>query len=417
MIASVERERKYISGVLSNPKTLETSPVKPSELWHPQHRVILGAVTGLYARSEEVSTLALREELERTGRLSEVSDDILFECTNELELAPARHTKPLRDMAYRRRVEALATKLTTANQKGDLAEIARIIGDLSDEGTKDDKRLFTAYELATIAWEELIAEKERPRVRLGIPALDNSVGAVPGGSMVIVGARPNVGKTSLMHTLCMTQANRGKRAGFISCEDPKDLFGARIIGSVSGVNPSKMRNAEMSGDDYKAVADSINEMRDLPYEFADGVGCDVDKVTSMMQELVSDRGCELICIDYLQRIRGDMSDGPRMMFTRIAEDIKRKAARLNVPVILASQLRRADKEFSEPEQSDLKETSALEEMAEVVVLMWRSSQDAQDIDCKVSKLKWAENGKRFQMTRNSKGQLVEREFRYMGEYQ
>lgn len=405
----LEREKLYISGVIQNTRFLETAPVMPAELYDPGHQEILSAVYKLSAQSGDVSHMSIRDELQARKKLTSKLDDQLMDITGRLEMHPARHQQRLRDLAHARKIHNQALSLTKASEDLDFGKVSALINRMSNTTRTSDKKRYKLKEICIEAWEQVVSEIDAPRLRLGVPALDNAVGAVSSGSMVILGARPNVGKSSMIMSMAMSMARRGKHCSIISVEDPKDLWGQKVIGELSGVNPQKMRNAELSKSDWRDIADVIGKIDDLPITYSDEVGGTVDDVLEAMTYHVKIDGAECLFIDYLNRIKGDNSNGPRIMYTDIAAAIKARAHQLKVPVILACQLKRNEKgDFVKPPISDLKETGALEEMAEVIVMMWKDNAEMTGANAYVAKLKWGPAGKEFEMARNGKGALVER---------
>lgn len=405
----LEREKLYISGVIGNQRFLETSPVQPAELYDPSHREILSAVYRLHAQSGDVSELSIRDELQAQKRLTSRVDSSLSSIMDKVELHPSRHHQRLKDLAHARKIHSQALRLVEATERLDFSGSSEIINRISNATRSSDKKRYTLQELCTDAWEQVVAELKTPRLRLGIPALDNAVGAVSKGSLILLGARPNVGKSSMIMSMAMAMAHKGKHASIISIEDPRDLWGQKVIGELSGVNPQRMRDATLTKSDWKDIANAIGGIGDLPITYSDEVCGTTEDVLEAMTYHVKVCGAECLFVDYLNRIRGDSTNGPRMMYTDIASAIKARAHQLGVPVVLACQLKRNEKgDYVKPPLSDLKETGSLEEMAEVVVLMWKDSSEMTGASAYVAKLKWGPAGKEFEMARNRKGALVER---------
>lgn len=403
-------EKRYLAAVMLNPSVLEEYPLSPTDLVSEVNQALLRAVASLHARGEEVSTSSIESELERLHLVVDFAH--VLGATNAIELNPAPIQKRLRELSHQRRVRDTAIRIATACDADEPERAQELINSLTRQQAPptDDDRFFTAHDAALYAYTELVTQSEADSrlLAIGNPMVVKRVGRVGPGHLIVIGARPGTGKTSLMFTWAMKLSTDGHKVGIVTIEDRKDIWGAKLLGDMSGVNPSLLRDrTKLTDDNLRSLQAAVEKCKGVGVIFADQVNARCTDVQAAMTRLVKRDGCAVLMVDYLQRVRGFAKESQRVLFGEIAQDLKSTAARLDVPLVLASQLKRRDVEHEEPWMSDLKETGAIEEMAEVVVLLWRDKDARGPLLGKIEKIKWAPSGGRFSLYRNEGGMLVE----------
>jgi hypothetical protein len=213
---------------------------------------------------------------------------------------------------------------------------------------------------------------KRAPIGTGFPDVDRVMGELAPGMLVIVGGRPGDGKSALLLAMLMRWARLGVEAVMISCEDPQSVAAKRVASAATespqdtwephtpmpSANIGSRLNAETQRPDWK-----LGHMVFRPH-------APIDEVLRCMTRAVrGEPKARALIIDYVQNIKGDHSVDRRHEIRRITAAIKSHGARLGVPVVLASQLKRRD--GARPSMSDLRDAGELEEMAEVVLLLWR----------------------------------------------
>lgn len=266
-------------------------------------------------------------------------------------------------------------------------------------------RILTAEETARSALDYLTDASRLRTPQTGYTILDNAIGGLPPGAMFTVGGRTGAGKSSLLLGMSFNQAGRGARVGIVSCEDPEWVWGTRILSHLSDVNSAEFfRRANGTPDMYLVDQAKIGIERAKSYgvHFAYATGKPIKSVIEAIRELIQARGCSVIMVDYLQAIVAKGQDR-YVARTDTAQALKGYCQQHGVPLVLASQLKRPENgnPFREPHNGDLKDSGDIENMSEVIVLLWQTS-DVEDATVlgKVGKIKWSPKRPRFQIERD-----------------
>ena len=262
-----------------------------------------------------------------------------------------------------------------------------------------DKRQSKSKTLAEIAKENkgnYFKEREVEPLRLGFSKLDDLLGGLEGGDMIVIGARPAVGKSALVTQITSNLAKQGKRIGFYNLEMQNKQMYERFIVSESGIGLTRLRRAVRFLGDEKERFDRANEV----LAKADNIvitstgGKSVGEIRAESKHMDYD----IIIIDYLQLLKADTTyRGNRTAEVgEISRAIKNLAMELNIPIIALSQLNRGSemRETKEPTMAELREAGNIEQDASVIILMWNLDEnDRSEKGCKVEKQRQGECGK------------------------
>ena len=286
-----------------------------------------------------------------------------------------------------------AIKVTPNNFK---SQIGALQSEL--EALQNDRQL-SSKSLAEIVAENKASyfkEKEVAPLNIGFNKLDDLLGGLEGGDMIVIGARPAVGKSALVTQITSNLANQGKRIGFYNLEMQNKQVYERFLVSESGIGLTRLRRAVRFLGDEKERFDKANEK----LARADNI-----IITSAGAKTVNDIKAEskhmnydIIIIDYLQLLKADNTyRGNRTAEVgEISRAIKNLAMELNIPIIALSQLNRASegRETKEPTMSELREAGNIEQDASVIILLWNLDEDDRTKKgCKIEKNRQGECGK------------------------
>lgn len=241
-------------------------------------------------------------------------------------------------------------------------------------------------------------------IRLGIPPVDDVLGGVGPGTLVVIGLPTGTGKSSLALHMLLTSSDRG---GYCSMEDPEDLVGARILAWYSEVNSLKIRRKDLSSIDIVALRAGTEDARKRD-EAGTGpvldflVGRGIEKIEEAVQRQ-ADAGCKFSILDYLQKVRGHHADRR----SEVGEAMGRFQAACHangmVPVVLSQFLRLSPDE--RPRIRHFKESGDIENEARVAIVGWRSAQDKASIRFCMEKSAYGAAGLEWTMTYDSSGSL------------
>lgn len=247
---------------------------------------------------------------------------------------------------------------------------------------------------------QLLSGDKGTIVPVGIDAIDGFIGGLSPKSLAIIAADTGVGKSSIAFMMLCRQEERGVRAGYISCEDPDDLVADRFISRRARISATRLRLGGLDAEEratVQRVADTCGVSKiELAYE----IGSTDTEVIQSMHTLVRDGGCQCLFVDYLQTINPARASSVRREDIRlIASSIKRTAARLNVPVVLISQIARPADGQIKPTKHSIKESGDVENMAELILGLWCDPSDNSVVLGEVLKSKYGGAGRGFAMRR------------------
>lgn len=222
-------------------------------------------------------------------------------------------------------------------------------------------------------------------VPTGFTDLDNILSGLQKSDLVILAARPSMGKSALASNIARNVAKHNIPVGIFSLEMSVDQIVDRLIADISGINLWKLRtgNLKKSGDhnDFIRIRESFEELSNLPIYIDDSISFNVMQMRTMARRLQAEKGLGLIIVDYLQLIRPRSgSDSLVQQMTEISRELKMLAKELNVPVLALSQLSRAVEQRTPqiPRLADLRESGAIEQDADVVMFIYREDYYRQD---------------------------------------
>ena len=274
-------------------------------------------------------------------------------------------------------------------------QIGRIIASL--EALQDCKSI-TSKTLSEIVREnkdKYFIDNESEKTYIGLSKIDDLLGGLEGGDMIVIGARPGVGKSALVTQITTNLSNQGKKIGFYNLEMKEKQVYERFVVSQSGIGLTRLRRAKKFLGDEKERFDKANEVLEKKDNIVITTG---SKAVSEIRSESRHMGYDIIIIDYLQLLKSDTNyRGNRYAEVgAISKAIKALSMELNIPIIALSQLNRVSesKDTKEPTMAELREAGDIEQDASVIILMWNLSQeDKSKKGCKVEKQRQGQTGK------------------------
>lgn len=275
------------------------------------------------------------------------------------------------------------------------SQIADLIREL--EALQDGEQILSKSlpEIVKENRDKYFCDKKEERMYIGFPKLDDLLGGLEGGDMIVIGARPGVGKSALVTQITSNMAASGKRIGFYNLEMQEKQVYERFVVAQSGIGLTRLRRAKQFLGDEKERFDRAND------ELMKRDGIVITTGSKSMSEIRSESrhmGYDVIIIDYLQLLKADKSyRGNRYAEVgAISKAIKSLAMELNIPIIALSQLNRVSeaRETKEPTMAELREAGDIEQDASVIILLWNVSQeDNSRKGCKIEKQRQGKLGK------------------------
>jgi replicative DNA helicase len=364
--------------------------VRPEHFYQPQHRAIWDIITELVNTDQPVELSAIGEFAHSHGMLDRIGGFVgLAEATDCQSSTPGYYADIMQRNYMLRELIAVGRGLIdSAYSQG--AEPSEVIGgvvesltDLRTTGTTSSEVMLadSAQELVGVI-EERLKTKGSTGVSTGFPDLDQMVGGLRAGQLVVVAARPGVGKSALALNIAQAVAEAAGPALFVSLEMSHLEQTERVIGYESGIGSSRLQKAELTRDDRTNLFDAINSVANIPLMFLDNA-FDLESITNKCRAIHGKRGLKLIVADYLQlcEVNGIPESQRERAVAKMSRTFKRLAQELQLPVIALSQLNRdvEKRQSKRPMLSDLRESGAIEQDANVVLFLHRPDMyDADD---------------------------------------
>ncbi len=283
----------------------------------------------------------------------------------------------------KRQRDVKETLNTTADKMHESDRSAiEIIGSLESELSmiSQDSEMSNLSDIDTLTNEFEInirrtaAEGKNLGVRTGLPLFDSKIGGFRPGQLVIVAARPSVGKTAFSLALAQSIA-KNKKVGFFSLEMPNDQIILRMLTNHSRIPASKIERMKFANQEERnSFQAALTQIRKLNLWIDDSPSITVGKLAWKARKLKKEKGLDIIFIDYLQLIQGDekLIDNRQQAVTLISQGLKALARELEIPVIALSQLsRKSEDKQRKPLMSDIRESGAIEQDADIIAFLHR----------------------------------------------
>jgi len=386
---NLDAEMSLLGAVLIDEETLAdiSEHVTANDFYDKRHAIVYAAMMRLYEKNRPVDLLTLTEELKRKNELEAIGGSAyITELTNYVP--SAAHAEAYAELvgqkAIRRRLIKASADISelgfdeeTSTQE--LLERAEAeLFSVSDQSLKQD--LVSIESILTESFdrmEELHRNKGSLRgVRTGYRDLDNMTAGLQRSDLIILAARPAMGKTTLVTNLAYNVATIAKQSVlFFSLEMSKEQLVDRMLADASGVDAWNIRTGNLSDEDFSKLSEAMGEMAEAPIFIDDTPGVSVLEMRTKARRAAHEQPLGLIIIDYLQLMQGSgRNDGNRVQeVSEISRGLKLIARELNVPVIALSQLSRSVESRSPqvPQLSDLRESGSIEQDADIVMFIYR----------------------------------------------
>ena len=370
--------------------------LRPQDFYDEKHQTIFAAMMNLYDQHRPVDLLTLTSELKSLKKLKEIGGaPYLAELSN---FVPASsHARAYADIiekaSTRRRLIKAGTQIANKAFEED-ANVDDLVGaaekelfEVSDKIVRSDYVAMDA--LLADAFdriEELHKNKGALRgLKTGFRDLDKLTAGFQKGDLIIVGARPAMGKTTFAQNLAYNIASINKKGVlFFSMEMAANEIIDRMISDVSGVDNWKMRTGNLSDEEFSKIGDALGEMDELPIFIDDTSSMNIMELRNKARRAVHEHDIGIILIDYLQLIQGsDRYKGQRVQeVTEISRGLKILARELEIPVVALAQLSRnvTGRDNPRPVLSDLRESGSIEQDADLVFFLHRPDYYKQNDD-------------------------------------
>ncbi|RNL73937.1 replicative DNA helicase [Streptomyces sp. I6] len=368
-------------------------PLGAAAFYAPAHETIWTMIVAMYASGTDVTSISLAHELTKRGDLERVGGATYL--SQLIEACPStalsvQDAAIVLDRAKLRRLQQTGHEiaLMAGAGEGDADDILDAASVNLAQVTQATARASQGYsgmdEVFAAAVDEAETIESRKGKALGLPTgfidLDSLTGGLHPGQMIVLAARPAMGKSTLaMDFVRAASVQHRRRSAFFSLEMSKTELGMRMISAEARVGLHHLRSGTMTPDDWNRVARVSDRIRTAPLVISDETVNTLTQIKALCRRLQQNGGLDLVVIDYLQLLQSHgRIESRQQEVSDISRNIKLMAKELNVPVIALSQLNRGPEQRQDkrPMVSDLRESGSIEQDADLVILLHR--EDAYD---------------------------------------
>ena len=387
---NVEAEAGVLGSLLIDPEAMAQVAefLNPEDFYRESHRVIYEAAQDLYEGGTPADLITLIDELQRRGKLDEAGGpSYVSSLANQVPTSANVES-------YARIVERTAILRRLIHAAGQIAGVAYNEPDANVALDQAEKLIFNVAQRISHAEFEHIRDTlseyldklgqlhsrrgEIVGVATGFSDLDKMTGGLQRSDLVILAARPAVGKTSFALSVAHGATLRyGHSVAVFSLEMSAEQLVARFLSMDAGVDQQKLRTGWIDDDEWDRISDSVGRLSEANIYIDDTPGITLMEMRSKARRLKLERGFDLIVVDYLQLMQGTVSgrggENRVQEISAISRGLKELARELDVPVLALSQLSRAveSRTDKKPQLSDLRESGAIEQDADIVMFIYR----------------------------------------------
>ena len=387
---NIEAEQAVLGAMLIEKEAIArvTELLKGGDFYREAHRLIFEAMLDLYNRNEAVDMITVIELLKREDNLEKVGG--IAYVTSLANSVPTAanvhyHAKIVEEKALLRQLIQTSTQIAALGYEGS-EEVSQIVDqaekmilEVSNRRIGGDFTPIKSIVLDAFGKIEQLYESRGGITGLatGFKDLDRLTSGLQKSDLILVAARPSMGKTAFTLNIASNVAIREKKAvAFFSLEMSKEQLVQRMLCAEASIDSQKLRIGELEDDDWTKLINAADRLSGAPIFIDDTAGISVLEMRSKARRLKVEHDLSLIIIDYLQLMQGSGGKGGenrQQEISEISRSLKGLARELGVPVVALSQLSRSveSRQVKKPMLSDLRESGSLEQDADIVAFLYR----------------------------------------------
>ncbi|MGQ5522946.1 replicative DNA helicase [Chitinimonas sp. PSY-7] len=385
--SNVESEQSVIGGLMLQPERLHDIPdLRAEHFHHEAHRLAFNSIARLVASNQPADAVSVMSDLESHSELN-AAGGMAYLCHLAQNVPSAanirRYAEIVTEHALERSLLAAAAEIsdlaversgrTLAERQ---AEAIRLLSGVTDDAATEYEPVSMADAVQT-ATKEMMDRLDRGDALGGLPTglagLDSMLDGLKPGDLIVIGGRPSMGKSALGLGIALKNGLDGNSAQYNSLEMQAAKLCKRAIAGVSGVCLTRMKTGNMQETDYSAYAFASTKLSDAPIWIEDRSGQTVERIAANARKQKRKRGMSLLVIDHLHLIPVK-GDNRAVALGRVSAGLKELAMELGIPVVLLAQLNRDSAKAGSsrrPTLTDLRDSGAIEQDADVVILVHR----------------------------------------------
>ncbi len=390
---SAEAESSVLGGLLLDNSSWDrvSDLLTESDFYRFEHRLVFGAIGALVNSAKPADVITVFEHLQNQGKAEEIGG--LAYLNSLAQYVPSsgnirRYAEIVRERGILRKLVSASDEISTSafNPRGRpvatiLDEAEQKIFNIGEEGART-KQGFQAMETLVVKLMDRVQEMaDNPNDVTGVPSgfydLDRLTAGFQAGDLIVLAARPSMGKTALAINIAEHVAlNEGLPVAVFSMEMGAAQLAVRVVGSIGRIDQSHLRTGKLTDDEWPRLTEAIEKLRSIPFHIDESAGLSSGELRASSRRLARQCGkLGLIVVDYLQLMSGSSNDGENRAteLGEISRGLKMLAKELQCPVIALSQLNRSveTRPDKRPMMSDLRESGAIEQDADIVMFIYR----------------------------------------------
>lgn len=391
----MEAEQSVLGAILINPRAVldAVSILHPSDFYLPQNAAIFEAVYELFSAGDVVDSVTISERLRHSGHYDPDTTPQYLLYLAEFTPSSANTQRYARIVYEKAMLRALisASEQIAQNCMAEAGEFSllmdqaeQLIYDLSHGRRINEMRPIAEVvdEAYTRISELFNGNRELGGIPSGFSELDAKIGGLSRSDLILIAARPGIGKTSLALNIASHVALKEKKGvAIFSLEMSGEQLVSRMISSLALVDSSRLRTGDIRPDEWTRLAEAVSILGDSPMKIDDNAGVTVQEIKAKLRR---EKDIGLVIIDYLQLMRsGSRSENRVQEVAEISRSLKIMARELDIPVVALSQLNRASesRKDKKPMLSDLRESGSIEQDADIVIFLYRD-EDNPDLEAR-----------------------------------
>ncbi|HEY5562221.1 MAG TPA: replicative DNA helicase [Clostridiaceae bacterium] len=395
---NIEAEQSVIGAMLLDKNSIAQAldVLKSEDFYRDSHKILFDVIYELYQQDipvdmvNMIERLRSAEKLDKVGGITYVSEI----CSSVLSTVNMMsYVKIVEDKSTLRKLIKASTEIMedSYNKQNDVPAVMdgaeKRIFDISEKKTSSDfEPMNVVLEKGFLEIEKIYKNKgQLTGISSGFPELDKKTAGFQKGDMILIAARPSMGKTTFALNLAQYAALRGGKSIVIfSLEMSKAQLAYKLLCAEANVDMTKLRNGDLEDRDWDNIARAIGPLAGAKIFIDDSAGVSVLEMRSKCRRLKIEHGIDMIVIDYLQLMSGSNSENRQQEVSEISRSIKSLAKEMQCPVIALSQLSRAPEQRVDhrPMLSDLRESGSIEQDADLVMFLYRDEYYNEDTEDK-----------------------------------
>ena len=382
-IYSINIERAVLSSIFFNPEELEDvlGVLKPKDFYLPAHKSIFEAIVKLHSEDMPIDEDFVRNRVDK----KDVNDGVLLEILSANPITnTAAYVKEIKDASVKRELATLATTIKKVAIEDEISAneaLDTIQGELYKISTNSatselkDMQTVTSDTLAYIEKMKKLGNKYLIGQTTGFEALDKKTTGFNEGDLVIIAARPAMGKTALVLNMALKNVEQKKGVIFFSLEMPAEQLMLRMLAAKTSIPLQNLRKGDMDDKEWSNLSAAFDDLNSKKLFVDDGGSININQLRARVRKLaqIQENNISLVVIDYLQLMQGLGNKDRHQEVSDISRGLKMLARELKIPIVALSQLNRGleSRPDKRPMLSDLRESGAIEQDADIIMFVYR----------------------------------------------